>query len=165
MIFFKVFVKNHVKGVDIILFSYIIDNMINTDTHKTKENKMRDLDLIKCTTIVDQMPIFENSEKHHCYDCGSTIPRHHTPLCEMAWPGDELDLPAISDTQWWDKNKGYKMSLLNEKKEAIEAIKELVQMVSTEHEDLICQALDLVVAGNYEKAFETANVGIEDLEG
>ncbi len=36
-----------------------------------------------------------------CYDCGSTIAGHHTPLCDMAWPGSKMDLPAILGTQWW----------------------------------------------------------------
>ena len=36
-----------------------------------------------------------------CYDCGSTIAGHHTPLCEMAEPGDEKDLPQKKGTQHW----------------------------------------------------------------
>lgn len=36
-----------------------------------------------------------------CWDCGSTIKGHHTPLCEFAQFGDKLDLPAIPGTQWW----------------------------------------------------------------
>jgi len=40
-----------------------------------------------------------------CYDCGSTIPGHHTPACEMANPGDARDLPQIPGTQWWDRSE------------------------------------------------------------
>lgn len=36
-----------------------------------------------------------------CYDCGSTIPGHHTPNCEMAGEGDIMDLPRQLGTQWW----------------------------------------------------------------
>lgn len=36
-----------------------------------------------------------------CYDCGSTIPKHHTPRCDMSDPGDILDLPQVPGTQWW----------------------------------------------------------------
>ena len=39
-----------------------------------------------------------------CYDCGSTISGHHTPLCAFADDEtDARDLPAIEGTQWWDK--------------------------------------------------------------
>jgi hypothetical protein len=36
-----------------------------------------------------------------CYDCGSTIPSHHTPTCDMGGPGDSMDLEAQPGTQWW----------------------------------------------------------------
>lgn len=37
-----------------------------------------------------------------CYDCGSTIPNHHTPLCDLSGPYSILDLPEVEGTQWWD---------------------------------------------------------------
>jgi hypothetical protein len=36
-----------------------------------------------------------------CWDCGSTIPRRHTPLCEMAGKGHARDLSQKPGTQWW----------------------------------------------------------------
>jgi hypothetical protein len=36
-----------------------------------------------------------------CWDCGSTIPGHHTPLCDLAEEGDVRDLPQQPGTQWW----------------------------------------------------------------
>lgn len=36
-----------------------------------------------------------------CWDCGSTIPGHHTQLCEMAEMDTIRDLPAKPGTQWW----------------------------------------------------------------
>ena len=38
---------------------------------------------------------------YRCYDCGSTIPNHHTPLCDLAPDGAIRDLPAAAGTQWW----------------------------------------------------------------
>jgi hypothetical protein len=43
------------------------------------------------------------NEKEPCWDCGSTIPNHHTALCDFTEDGNILDLPMISGTQWWDK--------------------------------------------------------------
>lgn len=51
------------------------------------------------------------------------------------------------------------------KEKALEAVKELIQMVSTEHDDLIIIALDNLLEEKYEEAFEAANAGITDLEG
>lgn len=34
-----------------------------------------------------------------CYDCGSSIPGHHTPSCELGGPTDEYDLPEVPGTQ------------------------------------------------------------------
>lgn len=31
---------------------------------------------------------------HACYDCGSTVPGHHSELCDLTGPGDVKDLPA-----------------------------------------------------------------------
>lgn len=35
-----------------------------------------------------------------CYDCGSLIAGHHTPLCGMTGKADRLDVPAQPGTQW-----------------------------------------------------------------
>lgn len=35
-----------------------------------------------------------------CYDCGSTLPRRHTVLCDLAGSA-KRDLPAVPLTQWW----------------------------------------------------------------
>lgn len=43
------------------------------------------------------------NEKEPCYDCGSTIPNHHTPLCAMAGEGAVRDLPQKPGTQYWNK--------------------------------------------------------------
>lgn len=51
------------------------------------------------------------SKENPCYDCGSTIDRHHTALCDMTSKGDKKDLPAEPGTQWWtgrQKRKGAK---------------------------------------------------------
>lgn len=37
-----------------------------------------------------------------CWDCGSTLPRRHTPLCAMAGDDETRDLPQVPHTQWWD---------------------------------------------------------------
>ena len=39
-----------------------------------------------------------------CYDCGSTVAKHHTKLCEMAEKNAIRDLPAVKGTQWWDRD-------------------------------------------------------------
>lgn len=39
-----------------------------------------------------------------CYDCGSTIPNHHTEKCDLAESGAIRDLVSIKNTQWWDKS-------------------------------------------------------------
>ncbi len=36
-----------------------------------------------------------------CYDCGSTIPGHHTPHCEMAEVDAIRDLEETPNTQYW----------------------------------------------------------------
>jgi hypothetical protein len=36
-----------------------------------------------------------------CYDCGSTIPDHHTPSCEFGPDGCIRDLPERPGTQHW----------------------------------------------------------------
>lgn len=36
-----------------------------------------------------------------CWDCGSSISGHHTPLCALSGPNDVKDLPARPGTQWW----------------------------------------------------------------
>lgn len=36
-----------------------------------------------------------------CWDCGSTIPGHHTALCAFAAPNDIRDLPSKPGTQYW----------------------------------------------------------------
>lgn len=36
-----------------------------------------------------------------CYDCGSTIPGHHTALCDFAPEDAVRDLPSHPDTQHW----------------------------------------------------------------
>ena len=36
-----------------------------------------------------------------CYDCGSTISGHHTPLCDFTSSDDVLDLPAKDGSQHW----------------------------------------------------------------
>jgi len=36
-----------------------------------------------------------------CYDCGSTIPGHHTMSCDLTGPNDIKDLPQLLGTQWW----------------------------------------------------------------
>lgn len=41
------------------------------------------------------------TEENMCYDCGSTIPNHHTPLCALADDDDIKDLPQKEGTQWW----------------------------------------------------------------
>jgi len=43
----------------------------------------------------------ENSEKNPCYDCGSTIPKHHTKTCDMTRNGNIKDLPSKPGTQYW----------------------------------------------------------------
>ena len=45
---------------------------------------------------------FPNKEQP-CYDCGSTIPNHHTPLCGMVGDRAVRDLPQTPGTQWWTK--------------------------------------------------------------
>lgn len=42
-----------------------------------------------------------SSKSYPCYDCGSTIPRHHTPHCEMAPKSAIHDLPEEEGTQFW----------------------------------------------------------------
>lgn len=38
-----------------------------------------------------------------CYDCGSTIQNHHTPLCDLTGSNDVLDLPTNNNyTQHWN---------------------------------------------------------------
>lgn len=44
-----------------------------------------------------------NSPDNPCYDCGSTISLHHTPLCDLAEDNAIKDLPAIPNTQYWTK--------------------------------------------------------------
>lgn len=36
-----------------------------------------------------------------CYDCGSTIPGHHTTICDLTGNGDIKDLPRKLGTQYW----------------------------------------------------------------
>lgn len=38
-----------------------------------------------------------------CYNCGSTIPGHHTFTCDFAGPGDKRDLPQVDGFQYWTK--------------------------------------------------------------
>jgi len=44
---------------------------------------------------------YPNSEKNPCYDCGSTIPKHHTKTCDMTRNGNIKDLPSKPGTQYW----------------------------------------------------------------
>lgn len=46
-----------------------------------------------------------------CYDCGSTLTGHHTPLCDMAEKGDQKDLPAVKGTQYWTESASGKRRL------------------------------------------------------
>lgn len=32
-----------------------------------------------------------------CYDCGSTIPGHHSNLCDLSSPGDKKDLESCGN--------------------------------------------------------------------
>ena len=41
------------------------------------------------------------NEKESCYDCGSTVPGHHTPSCDLAPQGAIKDLPQQPGTQYW----------------------------------------------------------------
>jgi len=43
----------------------------------------------------------EEYREDRCYDCGSTIAKHHTPSCDFAAPGDKQDLPQKPGTQYW----------------------------------------------------------------
>lgn len=52
------------------------------------------------------------SKKDPCYDCGSTIPGHHTKLCDFVEKGDVLDLPAVPGTQWWTESRNVKSAKL-----------------------------------------------------
>ncbi len=54
------------------------------------------------------------------------------------------------------------MSLINEKADAIQAIKELVEIVCCDKEDKIHMALDEIVLGNYEEAYAIADKAITD---
>lgn len=62
-----------------------------------------------CQMKDKQFPEFDNSDwpnlNDKCYDCGSTIPNHHTKLCDFAEndPENILDLPMIEGTQYWNK--------------------------------------------------------------
>ena len=46
------------------------------------------------------------NENDPCWDCGSTIPGHHTELCDLAPEGAVRDLPAVPGTQYWSQSKG-----------------------------------------------------------
>lgn len=35
--------------------------------------------------------------KEPCYDCGSTIPGHHSDLCDLTGPGDKKDLESCGN--------------------------------------------------------------------
>lgn len=39
-----------------------------------------------------------------CYDCGSTIPGHHTTICDLHG-GQTRDLPCIPGTQYWTETR------------------------------------------------------------
>ena len=43
------------------------------------------------------------SAGYRCWDCGSTIPNHHTKLCDLAEENAIRDLPAKKGTQYWTK--------------------------------------------------------------
>ena len=47
----------------------------------------------------DENHLPNNSEP--CYDCGSTIPCHHTAICATCYDDDVKDLPAVPGTQYW----------------------------------------------------------------
>lgn len=51
--------------------------------------------------------------KDRCYDCGSTIPGRHTPLCDLAPKNAIRDLPQQPGTQWWAGAKGTEDEELN----------------------------------------------------
>jgi len=55
-----------------------------------------------CEITKVDVPTEWPTKKDPCFDCGSTIPGHHTPLCEMG-EGREVvrDLPAEPGTQYW----------------------------------------------------------------
>jgi hypothetical protein len=36
-----------------------------------------------------------------CWDCGSTVPDHHTRLCQFGTPDTINDLPAAGRSQYW----------------------------------------------------------------
>jgi RecJ-like exonuclease len=52
--------------------------------------------------LKQHMPACQSTgEVMKCWDCGSTIPKHHTTLCEMAEADAVRDLPSVPGTQWW----------------------------------------------------------------
>lgn len=60
--------------------------------------------LFWCKIIMAKNNSVKKIEKNACYDCGSTILKHHTKLCDLSEKNDILDLPHISGTQYWDKS-------------------------------------------------------------
>lgn len=47
-----------------------------------------------------------------CYDCGSPLSDHHTPLCDLAGPKAIRDLPQVPGTQHWDQEAEQPLAIL-----------------------------------------------------
>jgi len=62
-------------------------------------------DLYEIIAAIEEIEDSENSVDQPCYDCGSEIPKHHTPSCDLTQPFDHKDLPEKPGTQHWDKPK------------------------------------------------------------
>lgn len=62
---------------------------------------VKEMPIVIAFFIEHRIPVYCNNIVTPCYDCGSIFPRRHTPDCNMAWPGDDLDLPQMKGCQWW----------------------------------------------------------------
>ncbi len=84
-----------------------------------------------------------------CWDCGSTIPAHHTKLCELSGPNHIRDLPAQPGTQWWTEasktGELYKSKATEETHGGSESYKRF---------------LDLLKARDYKQALADAELAI-----
>jgi hypothetical protein len=60
-------------------------------------------DSLGCFDACEAGHLPQVDEDNPCYDCGSTIPGHHTHNCDLVSPCDKLDLGTQSpNVQWWD---------------------------------------------------------------